>query len=84
MQKNKRKIQQSAVDFYKIPCYNVLNLMNKEGFPLTRYDKIAQMKPEQKNHWIEMGALSAWGERIFAEIAVCEELTKWKTVRMTR
>ncbi len=43
---------------------------------MTRYDKIAQMKPEQKNHWIEMGALSAWGERIFAEIAVCEELNK--------
>ena len=45
-----------------------------EVFSLTRYDKIAQMKPEQKNHWIDIPELSPWGERIFAEIAVAEEI----------
>ena len=37
---------------------------------MTRYEKIAQMKPEQKNHWIDIPELSYWGERIFGEIAV--------------
>ncbi|MBM6919619.1 hypothetical protein H6A12_00345 [Phocea massiliensis] len=48
---------------------------------MTRYEKIAQMKPEQKNHWIDMRELSAWGERIFAEIAVCEEINKHENGR---
>jgi len=48
----------------------------KGGFSLTRYEKIAQMKPEQKNHWIDIPELTFWGERIFAEIAVAEELSK--------
>ncbi len=43
---------------------------------MTRYDKIAQMKPEQKNHWIDIPELTFWGERIFAEIGVAEELSK--------
>lgn len=42
---------------------------------MTRYEKIAQMKPEQKNHWIDIPELSYWGERIFGEIAVAEELS---------
>ena len=41
---------------------------------MTRYDKIARMKPEQKNHWIDIPELSYWGERVFAEIAVAEEI----------
>ena len=48
----------------------------KGGIQLTRYDKIAQMKPEQKNHWIDIPELTFWGERIFAEIGVAEELSK--------
>ena len=48
---------------------------------MTRYEKIAQMKPEQKNHWIDVRELSAWGERIFAEIAVCEEISKHENGR---
>ena len=43
---------------------------------MTRYEKIAQMKPEQKNHWIDIPELSYWGERIFGEIAVAEELSQ--------
>lgn len=43
---------------------------------MTRYDKIAQMKPEQKNHWIDIPELTPWNERIFAEIAVAEELNQ--------
>ena len=43
---------------------------------MTRYDKIARMKPEQKNHWIDIPELSPWGERIFAEIAVADEISK--------
>lgn len=41
---------------------------------MTRYDKIARMKPEQKNHWLDVQPLSYWGERVFAEIAVAEEI----------
>lgn len=41
---------------------------------MTRYDKISQMKPEQKNHWIDIPELSPWGERIFAEISVADEI----------
>ena len=43
---------------------------------MTRYEKIARMKPEQKNHWIDIPELTLWGERIFAEIGVAEELSK--------
>lgn len=43
---------------------------------MTRYDKIARMKPEQKNHWIDIPELSYWGERIFGEIAVAEALSE--------
>lgn len=39
---------------------------------MTMYDKIAEMKPEQKNHWIDIPELSYWGERFFAEFAVAE------------
>lgn len=41
---------------------------------MTIYDKIAKMKPEQKNHWIEIPELSYWGERFFAEFSVAEVL----------
>lgn len=41
---------------------------------MTMYDKIARMKPEQKNHWIDIPELSYWGERFFAEFAVAEAL----------
>lgn len=43
---------------------------------MNRFDKIARMKPEQKNHWIDIPELSYWGERIFGEIAVAEELNE--------
>ena len=41
---------------------------------MTMYDKIAKMKPEQKNHWIDIPELSYWGERFFAEFSVAEVL----------
>ena len=41
---------------------------------MTMYDKIAKMKPEQKNHWIEIPELSYWGERFFAEFSIAEVL----------
>jgi len=41
---------------------------------MNMYEKIAQMKPEQKNHWFEIPELSYWGERFFAEFAVAEAL----------
>ena len=41
---------------------------------MTMYDKIAQMKPEQENHWFELPELSYWGERFFAEFATAEAL----------
>ena len=43
---------------------------------MTMYDKIAQMKPEQKNHWIDIPELSYWGERFFAEFSVAEALAQ--------
>ena len=42
---------------------------------MTMYDKIAQMKPEQENHWFELPELSYWGERFFAEFATAEALS---------
>ncbi len=41
---------------------------------MTMYDKIAQMKPEQENHWYDLTELSYWGERFFAEFSVAESL----------
>lgn len=41
---------------------------------MTMYEKIARMKPEQSNHWIEIPELSYWGERFFAEFSVAEAL----------
>ena len=41
---------------------------------MTMYDKIAQMKPEQENHWFDLPQLSYWGERFFAEFATAEAL----------
>lgn len=41
---------------------------------MTMYEKIARMKPEQSNHWIDIPELSYWGERFFAEFAVAEAL----------
>ena len=41
---------------------------------MTMYDKIAQMKPEQENHWFELPELTYWGERFFAEFATAEAL----------
>jgi len=43
---------------------------------MTMYDKIAQMKPEQKNHWFDLPELSYWGERFFAEFSVAQELAR--------
>ena len=43
---------------------------------MTMYDKIARMKPEQEDHWIEMPQLSYWGERFFAEFAVAEAVAE--------
>ncbi len=43
---------------------------------MTMYDKIAQMKPEQKNHWIDIPELSAWGERFFASFSVAEAVAE--------
>ena len=43
---------------------------------MTMYDKIARMKPEQTNHWIEIPELSYWGERFFAEFSVAEALAQ--------
>ena len=43
---------------------------------MTRYDKLAAMRPEQKNHWVEHTEMSQMFERIFAEIGVAEELSK--------
>ena len=64
------------IDFFFSPCYNVGDFKTQGGVSLTRYDKIAQMKPEQKNHWIDIPELPPWNERIFAEIAVAEELNQ--------
>ena len=41
---------------------------------MTMYEKIARMKPEQSNHWIDIPELSYWGERFFAEFSVAEAL----------
>ncbi len=41
---------------------------------MTMYDKIAAMKPEQKNHWYDIPEISYWGERFFAEFSVAEAL----------
>ena len=43
---------------------------------MTMYDKIARMKPEQEDHWIDMPQLSYWGERFFAEFAVAEAIAE--------
>ncbi|MBQ4629113.1 MAG: hypothetical protein IJB44_08530, partial [Clostridia bacterium] len=43
---------------------------------MTRYDKLAAMRPEQKNHWVEYNELPKMQERIFAEIGVADELSK--------
>lgn len=43
---------------------------------MTMYEKIAAMKPEQRNHWIDIPELSYWGERFFAEFAVAEALAE--------
>ncbi|MDY4219502.1 MAG: glycoside hydrolase family 38 C-terminal domain-containing protein [Candidatus Faecousia sp.] len=43
---------------------------------MTIYDKIARMKPEQKNHWIDIPELSYWGERFFGELAVAQALAE--------
>ena len=43
---------------------------------MTMYDKIARMKPEQTNHWIDIPELSYWGERFFAEFSVAEALAR--------
>ena len=43
---------------------------------MTMYEKIARMKPEQTNHWIEIPELSYWGERFFAEFSVAEVLAE--------
>lgn len=43
---------------------------------MTLHDKIARMKPEQKNHWIDIPELSYWGERFFGEFAVAEALAQ--------
>ena len=43
---------------------------------MTMYDKIARMKPEQTNHWIDIPELSYWGERFFAEFSVAEAMAK--------
>ena len=43
---------------------------------MTMYEKIAQMKPEQKNHWIDIPELSYWGERFFAQFSVAEALAQ--------
>ena len=32
---------------------------------MTMYDKIAQMMPEQKNHWIDIPELSYWERQWF-------------------
>lgn len=38
---------------------------------MTMYEKIARMKPEQTNHWIDIPELSYWGERFFCRILRC-------------
>lgn len=43
---------------------------------MTIYDKIARMKPEQEDHWIDVPQLSYWGERFFAEFAVAEAVAE--------
>ena len=43
---------------------------------MTMYEKIARMKPEQTNHWIDIPELSYWGERFFAEFSVAEALAQ--------
>ena len=43
---------------------------------MTMYEKIARMKPEQSNHWIDIPELSYWGERFFAEFSVAEALAQ--------
>ncbi len=43
---------------------------------MTMYDKIARMKPEQEDHWIDIPELTYWGERFFAEFAVAEALAE--------
>ncbi len=49
---------------------------------MTIYDKIAQMKPEQKNHWIDIPELSAWGERFFASFSVAEAVAEGQERRL--
>ena len=53
-----------------------MTLIDQEAHIMTMYDKIAQMKPEQKNHWIDIPELSYWGERFFAEFSVAEALAQ--------
>ncbi len=43
---------------------------------MTMYDKIARMKPEQKNHWIDIPELSPWGERFFASFSVADAVAE--------
>ncbi len=43
---------------------------------MTMFDKIAAMKPEQKNHWIDIPELSYWGERFFAEFSLAQVLAE--------
>lgn len=43
---------------------------------MNRYDKIAAMRPERRNHWVEHVEMFPMHERIFAEIGVADELSK--------
>ena len=43
---------------------------------MTRYDKLAEMRPERKDHWSPHKEMFPMYERIFGEIGVVEELTK--------
>ena len=43
-----------TVDFATILLYDVGINQIQEGTVMTMYDKIARMKPEQKNHWIDI------------------------------
>ena len=60
----------------KISIIIQVTLIDWEAIIMTMYDKIAQMKPEQKNHWIDIPELSYWGERFFAEFSVAEVLAQ--------
>ena len=43
---------------------------------MTRYDKLAAIRPERTDHWSEHNEMFPMYERIFGEIGVVEELTK--------